>query len=183
MNRKNLIIASILFLALGSSPVCARKQGYRFKTSANSASNKKISSTATVCDVLPDSTSLAKFFPSSRIDTTGPDDVLFTGFDKKRNNPKESFFIINNGSGTIAGVCVALQYTTPDGRMLNKRYAVINVTIPAGETRKVDIPSWDTQHSFYYFKSESDPSRGNPFNVAITPLAIAHDVVETHDRE
>lgn len=99
------------------------------------------------------------------------DQVVFSGFDKKKNSSKESFFITNNTDRTLTSVTLYIEYKTLDGRQLHKKYSKLNCHIPAGETRKADLPSWDTQHSFYYYKSEGSPKGGNPFEVVFDPVA------------
>lgn len=99
------------------------------------------------------------------------DQVVFSGFDKKKNSSKESFFITNNTDRTLTAVTFYIDYLTPDGRQLHKKYTRLNCHIPPGETRKADLPSWDTQHSFYYHKSEVSPKGGNAFEVVFDPVA------------
>lgn len=107
-------------------------------------------------------------------DTTGryrTDQVVFTGYDKPQNSAKESFFIINNTDRTLKGVILNINYNTPDGRQLHNRTEKIPCDIPAGETRKVDISSWDTQHSFRYTDSKGRPE-ANIFTVTFSPYII-----------
>lgn len=180
-----IILVGTLLIA-SSVDTFARKKSYRFKvTSEKSINNHKSDKGTFISESRPDSAYLQSIFPSSviRFMTSGissentdsmetlHSEIVFTGFDKKRNNSKESFFIINNSPEDITGAVVEITYHTIDGRMLHKRYATLSVTVPSGETRKIDLPSWDTQHSFYYLKSENDLSRGNPFDVTISPIA------------
>lgn len=98
--------------------------------------------------------------------------ITFTGFDKKINSSTESFFIQNNTDRTLTGITVTIEYLTPDGRQLEKRTHQIKCNIPAGQTRKTDLRSWDKQHSFYYIKSAPTRSSGSPFTVKFYPEAI-----------
>lgn len=100
------------------------------------------------------------------------DQVVFTGFDKTLKNSKESFFIINNTDRVLTGVTLYIDYRTPDGRQLTKRFLKLSCSIPPGETRKADIPTFDTQRSFYYIDSERPKRGGNPFNVKFDPVAF-----------
>lgn len=97
--------------------------------------------------------------------------VAFSGFDKPGNSSTESFFITNNTDRTLSGVTLYIEYLTPDGRQLHKQFLRLNCNIPAGQTRKTDIKSWDTQRSFHYEKSA--PSRRSaPFAVRFDPVAF-----------
>ena len=99
------------------------------------------------------------------------DQIVFTGFDKNQNNAKESFFIINKTDRELTGVSLYIEYITPDRRQLHKRFLKLTCSIPAGETRKADIQSWDTQKSFYYYKSNPSKRKGNPFDVKFDIIA------------
>lgn len=169
-----LIILSVAFL-IPSFTGDARKKSYRFKTTKETKENPKAAS-ATITDTAPDSTALRIQFPQCLIipaeQLKSEEKPIFTGFDKKLNAYKESFFIINPTNSDIKGVLLCLTYHTPDGRMLHRRYATINTIIPSGETRNIIIPSWDTQRSFYYLKSEPEPNRGNPFDINLQPVAV-----------
>lgn len=171
-----MILLGIAFL-IPSPAADARKKSYRFKTAIKKGDTGKVgASAATITDTEPDSVTLRSLFPDMRLVAANQllpsEKPVFTGFDKRLNNSKESFFIINPSKSDIVGATICLTYHTPDGRMLHRRYATINTLIPAGETRKVYLPSWDTQRSFYYLKSETDPRRGNPFDIVLTPLVI-----------
>lgn len=99
------------------------------------------------------------------------DQIEFSGFDKPANSSVESFFITNNTDRTMSGVSLYIDYQTPDGRQLHKRYLRLKCNIPAGETRKADIKSWDRQKSFHFEKS--NPSRSSsPFTVIFDPVAF-----------
>ena len=100
------------------------------------------------------------------------ENIKFTGFDKKLNSNSESFFITNKTQHLLTGVDLTIDYLTPDGRQLHKKFYHINCNIPVGETRKTDIKSWDTQRSFYYVKSAPTRADGSPFIVKFYPSAI-----------
>lgn len=99
------------------------------------------------------------------------DQLVFSGFDKKLNSGTESFFITNNTDRILTSVTLYIEYLTPDGRQLNKKFYRLSCNIPAGETRMADIKSWDTQHSFYYVNSAPARGGGSPFTVRFDPIA------------
>lgn len=97
--------------------------------------------------------------------------IAFSGFDKPGSSSMESFFITNRTDRTMSGVSLYIEYLTPDGRQLHKRYVKLDCNIPAGETRKCDIKSWDTQRSFHYELSAAS-RRSSPFTVRFDPVAF-----------
>ncbi len=101
--------------------------------------------------------------------------LTFTGYDKKANSAYESFFITNGSqTDTICEIQLELEYLTTDGRSFHKRSATVKTELPPGQTRKADIKSWDTQKSFYYYKSQRPKSSATPFKVIfrITSLSL-----------
>ena len=97
--------------------------------------------------------------------------IAFSGFDKPGSSSMESFFITNRTDRTMSGVSLYIEYLTSDGRQLHKRYVKLDCNIPAGETRKCDIKSWDTQRSFHYELSAAS-RRSSPFTVRFDPVAF-----------
>lgn len=97
--------------------------------------------------------------------------IAFSGFDKPQSSTTETFFITNNTDRTMSGVALYIEYTTLDGRQLNKRYVKLACDIPPGETRQASLDSWDKQKSFY--AEHSTPSRhaGTPFHVIFDPIS------------
>lgn len=94
------------------------------------------------------------------------DQVRFSGFDKVAESSKESFFITNLSDAPITSVSLYIEYLTTDGRQLHKRYVTLKCDIPAGETRRVDLKSWDTQKAFYYAGGRTPKRReASPFSV------------------
>lgn len=101
------------------------------------------------------------------------DKLILSGFDKKNSSSKESFFITNRSGYSVERIFLTFTYLTSDGRMLHKRAIELDMEIPPGETRKTDIPSFDTQKSFHYIHSPA-PTRkpSTPFSVTIVPDSI-----------
>lgn len=162
---------------LFSSGILAQKVGYKMKKAAKKETRKSVSSIE-ITDSLSstdDNMASGSFMVASQCPTCNNGynigQVVFTGFDKNQNNAKESFFIINNTDRTLTGVAFYIDYRTLDGRQLTKRFIKLDCDIPAGETRKADIRSWDTQRSFYYHKSVPSKRRGNAFDITFDPIA------------
>lgn len=183
MRNTSLIIIFFIILLLpvvSTQHAFARKKGYKLKTETGKTDkNRKSSDISAVETIEPDTTSqemvAGSFMVASQCRNCNNgyrlDQVVFTGFDKNQGNSKESFFIINNTDRTLTGVSLYIDYRTLDGRQLHKRFFKLSCNIPAGETRKADIPTWDTQRSFYYHKSKPAKHPGNPFEVIFDPIA------------
>lgn len=84
-----------------------------------------------------------------------PADTLVTlsGYDKPLRATKETIFVTNRTTDTVAGISLTITYLDLDGRMLHSRTVILPANIPPTHTRKVDFPSWDPQHTFYYLQS------------------------------
>lgn len=91
--------------------------------------------------------------------------IKFSGYDKKVSATRESFHISNNSCDTIKHITVKIDYLSVDGRQLHSRKADIETELPPGETRKADIRSWDTQKTFYYYRSQKPRSAATPYKV------------------
>ncbi len=181
---KNILLKTLSVILLVSffpaQQSFARKKGYRLKTGksktekVNKHSGIDITETD-VADTISQEMVAGSFMVASQCENCNNgyrlDQIVFTGFDKNQGNKTESFFIINKTDRTLTGVSLYIDYRTLDGRQLHKRFFKLSCNIPAGETRKADIPTWDTQHSFYYHKSKAAKHKGNPFEVIFDPIA------------
>lgn len=98
--------------------------------------------------------------------------IIFSGFDKPAGSLRETFCITNSSDLLIRSLTVSLIYSDPQGRMLHQRSETINVEIPPGETRTVNIKSYDPQRTLYYIKSRPPRNGGQPFIISITLESI-----------
>lgn len=102
------------------------------------------------------------------------DSVLdIVGYDKPLRSRKESLFITNRSGRHLEKAELLLNYRDMEGRQLHQVTRWVECDIPAGETRQVTFPSWDTQLSFYYHLSRP-PRSGSvtPFDVTCRPLRL-----------
>lgn len=97
--------------------------------------------------------------------------IVFSGYDKTISSKIESFFITNKTDCLLESVTIEIEYLTTESAQLHKRYERIAYPIPAGETRKIDIRTWDKQNSFFYYLSVKPRRQATPFMVRITPLS------------
>ncbi len=171
------IASLLLVLSLAAAPGTARKISLKLK-----AGNKKTDTEQTMKPdtgvAKPDTEQTMKrgsFMVASQCEDCNNgytiSQIAFSGFDKPGSSPMESFFITNRTDRTMSGVSLYIEYLTPDGRQLHKRYVKLACYIPAGETRKCDIKSWDTQRSFHYELSRAS-RRSSPFTVRFDPVAF-----------
>lgn len=171
------VIIAVLALCMLSAftvtvPAEARKVKYKF-------SEKKSGKSKTASDKTEETgnqeMAAGSFMVASQCEDCNSgyrlDQVVFAGFDKNRNSSVESFFITNNTDRTLTGISLYIEYLTPGGSQLHKKFIKLDCRIPAGETRKADIKSWDTQRSFYYIKSNPGRNGGTPFDVRFDPIA------------
>lgn len=99
--------------------------------------------------------------------------IKFSGFDKTPSSNKESFFITNATDSMVKRMILELTYTDLSGRVLHERSEEVECNIPAGETRRVDIPTWDLQHAFRHYRCQATRRATTPFRVSIIPVSIA----------
>ena len=98
--------------------------------------------------------------------------IRFYGFDKTVSSSTESFFISNGFKSALSGMEIRITYTDMKGRQLHKRTVKIDTPIPAAETMRTDVKSWDTQKSFYYHKSVKPKRQATPFDVKVELLSV-----------
>ena len=158
----------LLLLAMfaGMNDTSARKKGYRLDY------NKK----EAVSDREEAEMAKGSFMVASQCTDCNNgyklEQISFTGYDKPRQSSVETFFITNNTDRTLTGINLYIDYRMTDGRQLTKRFFRLSCSVPPGETRMAEIPSWDKQHSFVYEKSASTGKRpATPYTVVFDPVA------------
>lgn len=93
--------------------------------------------------------------------------VSFSGYDKSLSANKETFLVKNDSPAELSGLRLTIGYFDLSGRQLHQREVVIERDVPSGSTRMVDIPSFDTQKSYYYYKSKVPRKSATPYKVTI----------------
>ena len=147
MKRPALLL---LAAAIAISPVAARKQ-----TTARRGPIKPIEA-ETVIDA-PDTLML------------GATDVVPSGYVKPLNARSESMLLTNKLSGSLTAVELRITYTDIQGRELSSRTEWVSVNLPAGATRRIDLPTWDSQNSYYYEGGKTPRTpRVTPYRVKVT---------------
>ena len=103
--------------------------------------------------------------PDSLIDID-PNAVTLKGFSKRASDSKESFFITNNTKHRMSAVRLLLRYTTMTGELLTQRMVTVPVNLKPGETKLVEVKSFDVQRLFYYYAGPQPRKQATPFQVA-----------------
>lgn len=98
--------------------------------------------------------------------------VGFAGYDKEANSNIESFLVLNHSDQIITGFKVKIDYLDLKGRMLHSRTVESACMVPSGESRRVDIKSWDLQHTYYYYLGNEPKKVATPFKVEFFPQII-----------
>ena len=98
--------------------------------------------------------------------------LTFFGYDKKTNSAIETFFISNNSHRGVKGIELQITYVGSNGEDIHKRKVDISESIPAGETRKIDIQSWDKQKSFHYKGSAAGKNGSAPYSVRFKVISL-----------
>lgn len=99
------------------------------------------------------------------------DQIAFAGYDKNQSSDKETFFITNNTDRTLRAITLYIEYQTPEGNQLHKKFLKLSCNVPPGETRMAEIKSWDSNHTFYYQASRPSRGGGSPYIVRFDPIA------------
>lgn len=108
--------------------------------------------------------------PSDTLRGAECDSVVVAGFDKPLRAVRETMFVSNHTHRPIDGICLEITYSDTRGRMLHKAVHNISCDIPPGETRRVEVRSFDRVGLFHYRLSPvpNRATQATPFDVAVT---------------
>lgn len=98
--------------------------------------------------------------------------LTFMAYDKKTGSSKETFFIDNGSDTSLSGLELEISYYNSSGKMIHKRKVDISQYLPAKETRKVDISSWDTQKSYHYINSVPSAKGSTVYTVRFKVISL-----------
>lgn len=98
--------------------------------------------------------------------------IRLSGYDKTLRANRESFFVTNGlpDSVTVIELCLTFDYMDLSGRQLHRLTRTVKCDVPSGQTRNLSVPSWDKQHTFYYYMSPA------PRRVQATPYMVRSTV-------
>ena len=103
------------------------------------------------------------------------DNLIFLAYDKKTSASKETFFIENKSDSDLKSLNIEISYFTSDGKLIHRRETSLDGDFRSGETRKVDISSWDTQKSYHYIHSAASKKGSTPYSVRIRVLSFTEE--------
>ena len=115
---------------------------------------------------------------SSDIENISFKEIIFSGYDKEVNSSQESFLMTNPSDKTIIGIEVRIDYLDLENRLFHSRNISEQCEIPPFETRRIDIKSWDSQHTYYYYLGNEPKKIATPFKVKFTPVFVWVDGTE-----
>lgn len=93
------------------------------------------------------------------------DHIVLCGYDKNAGSTTERWFVQNNSDRDISALTIEITYYDRSGKQLHQRDAVISVNIPSGETRMVEVKSFDKQKNLYYYKSQPSRRGSTPYDI------------------
>ena len=153
-SSKLLLILSALLLLLVAGTL---DMGARVRSTRKNLRSTEVPVAVldTVDGLLPDS-----------LMTVDPAAVTIKGFAKRASDSKESFFITNNTRHRMSAVRLLLRYTTMNGELLTQRSVTVPVSLKPGETKLVEVKSFDVQRLFYYYAGPQPRKQATPFKVS-----------------
>lgn len=96
--------------------------------------------------------------------------IEIKGFEKKLVDTRECFTVTNKTIYNISRIKLLLRYSDNNGELIHERSELIECNIPAGSTRQVIIPSFDSQRKFYYYLGTKPKRKATPFRAAFKLL-------------
>lgn len=112
----------------------------------------------------PDTTAVRLVNPTGKI--------RYCGYEKPLRSTKETIFIQNLTDSTICSVSFTIEYLDNSGRKIHQRKLRQDPMIPPRQTRRLDIPSWDTQKTYYYLRGDKPRKTATPYDIRITSDTI-----------
>lgn len=98
--------------------------------------------------------------------------LTFMAYDKKTSASKETFFVDNGSDVSLTMIEIEISYVNEAGKVIHRRVVELSEEFPAKETRRVDIPTWDTQKSFHYVNSVPSKKGSTPYTVRFKVLSF-----------
>jgi len=156
---RRLVITMLLALLLGTAMTAttrARTRTTRNNLRATTLPLERIDADTTLADSLP-----------SGVD---PAAITLKNFSKRAGDTKESFLVTNNSAHRMSAVRLRLRYTRLNGEIIHERDVTVPVSLKPGETRNVEIRSFDTQRNYYYYAGPKPRKEAVAFRVAFRLL-------------
>ena len=155
--RNKHILTFPLLLSLLLMLLCVNTLDARTRTTRKNLQSLEVPVAALDADdsLLPDS-----------LPDVDPGAVSLKGYSKRASDAKESFFITNNTNHRMSAVRLLLRYNTMNGELLTQRQVNVPVSLKPGETKLVEVKSFDVQRLFYFYAGPKPRKQATPFKVA-----------------
>lgn len=98
--------------------------------------------------------------------------VKFYGYEKQLRSSKETIFIENLTDSVLTNIRITIKYLDTSSRQIHRRSLWQNAEVRPREVRRIDIPSWDRQNSYYYLKGRQPRTSATPYDVVITADSV-----------
>lgn len=157
----------LLFIAAAMTAACIPASGKKVRTNLKVEKTKKEMPEAITASADRDTVFITK---DNLCKTFRPDSIRFTGYDKKVTASKESFLLVNHSDAVLKSIEIRIVYRDMKRRMLHSRTVEQTCHVPSGETRLIEIGSWDRQKSYFYYLSDNPRRISTPYMVEIIPV-------------
>lgn len=94
--------------------------------------------------------------------------VRLCGYDKTANANVETIFISNLSTDTLSSISFTIKYLDNHNREIHRRNVAQQVEVLPSTTHKIDIPTWDRQHTYYYRHSAKPRKPATPYSISTT---------------
>lgn len=98
--------------------------------------------------------------------------IRFCGYEKSLRATSETLFIQNLSDSTILRTVFTIRYYDTSDRLIHSRPVSRYVNIPPRETRRIDIPSWDKQQSYFFLNGPQPRKSATPYTVRISSDSV-----------
>lgn len=99
--------------------------------------------------------------------------LRFCGYEKSLRAPRETIFIENlSDSSTIEKINFTIDYFDTSARLIHSRTLWQTIEIPPHQARRIDIPTWDIQRTYYYLRGPRPRKSATPYDVTIRPDTV-----------
>ncbi len=93
----------------------------------------------------------------------------FYGYEKTLRATRETLFLRNATDRETSEARFTIVYLDDAGREIHRRRVARRMAIPPGQTIRLDIPSWDTQKTYYFRGGPRPRVSATPYSVRIIP--------------
>jgi len=110
-------------------------------------------------------------------------DISMVSYEQGWLDSEGTLALKNNSSEEVKNIVFLITYLDMSGNELDYEEFTRNVTIAPGMTRKLDIPAYEHERSYHYYKSENRPSGSPAFKIKfqLKDYNVEEETVESID--